>query len=156
MTDLQQDHTDVDQLGPVDYLVIEFPGSKMTGEGLPLLVDLVDRGIVRILDFVFVMKEADGAVHGVALTDLDGDGDLDLAVFEGASSGLLGDDDVAEAGAVLEPGCSAAVLVYENTWAAPLARALRRGGAQMVASGRIPVQALLASMDAVEDASPPS
>lgn len=155
MTDLQQDHTDVDQLGPVDYLVIEFPGNKMTGEGLPLLVDLVDRGIVRILDFVFVMKEADGVVHGVALTDLDGDGDLDLAVFEGASSGLLGDDDVAEAGAVLEPGCSAAVLVYENTWAAPLARALRRGGAQMVASGRIPVQALVASMDAL-DASPPS
>ena len=78
---------DLEQMGPIDYLVVEFPGSRMTGEGLPLLVDLVDRGIIRILDFVFVKKELDGSVRGVAIADLDRDGELDLAVFEGASSG---------------------------------------------------------------------
>jgi Family of unknown function (DUF6325) len=143
---------DIDDMGPVDYLVIEFPGNKMTGGGLPLLVDLVDRGIIRVLDLVFVTKDADGTVAGMAIADFDGDGELDLAVFEGASSGLLDDDDIADAGGVLEPGSSAAVLVYENTWAAPLARELRRGGAQLVASGRIPVQALLAAADALESA----
>jgi hypothetical protein len=152
MTDVQQGLDELDQMGPVDYLIVEFPGNKMTGEGLPLLVDLVERGIIRILDFVFVMKETDGSVHGLAIADLDGDGELDLAMFEGASSGLLGEDDIAEAGGVLEAGSSAAVLVYENTWAAPLAVALRRGGGQLVASGRIPVQALLAAVDAVEAA----
>ena len=84
------------------------------------------------------------------IADLDGDGQLDLAVFEGASSGLLGEDDLAEAGGVLEPGSSAGILVYENVWAAPFAAALRRGGGQLVASGRIPVQALLAAVDAAE------
>lgn len=141
---------DLEQMGPIDYLVVEFPGSRMTGEGLPLLVDLVDRGIIRILDFVFVKKELDGSVRGVAIADLDRDGELDLAVFEGASSGLLDEGDVADAGGVLEPGSSAGILVYENVWAAPFARALRRGGGQLVASGRIPVQALLAAIDAAE------
>jgi hypothetical protein len=122
----------------------------MTGEGLPLLVDLVDRGLIRILDLVFVKKEEDGAVTAVQIADLDGDGQLDLAVFEGASSGLIGEDDLAEAGGVLEPGSSAGILVYENVWAAPLAAALRRGGGQLVASGRIPVQDLVAAVDAAE------
>jgi Family of unknown function (DUF6325) len=141
---------DVDDLGPIDYLVVEFPGSKMTGEGLPLLVDLVDRGIIRILDFVFVKKELDGSVRGMAIADLDKDGQLDLAVFEGASSGLLGPEDLDEAGGVLEPGSSAGLLVYENRWAAPFASALRRGGGQVVASGRIPMQDVLAALDATE------
>ena len=141
---------DLDDLGPIDYLVVEFPGSKMTGEGLPLLVDLVDRGIIRILDFVFVKKELDGSVRGMAIADLDKDGTLDLAVFEGASSGLLGQEDLDEAGTVLEPGSSAGLLVYENRWAAPFAKALRRGGGQLVAHGRIPVQAVLAALDATE------
>ena len=144
------DRGELEEMGPVDYLVVEFPGSRMTGEGLPLLVDLVDRGIIRILDFVFVKKELDGSVTGLELTDIDGDGELDLAVFSGVSSGLLDDEDLAEAGGVLEPGSSAGVLVYENVWAAPFAAALRRGGGQLVASGRIPVQALLASLDAAE------
>ncbi|MFF0199732.1 DUF6325 family protein [Streptomyces sp. NPDC005017] len=143
---------DVEEMGPVDYLVVEFPGNRMTGEGLPLLVDLVDRGIIRVLDLLFVRKDEDGSVAVVELTDL-GD-EVDLSVFEGASSGLMGQDDLDEAGAVLEPGNSAALLVYENLWAAPLARALRRGGAQLVASGRIPVQALLASLEAVEETPP--
>ena len=141
---------DLAQMGPIDYLVVEFPGSRMTGEGLPLLVDLVDRGIIRILDLMFVKKELDGSMKGMAITDLDHDGTLDLAVFEGASSGLLDEDDIADAGGVLDPGSSAGILVYENVWAAPFATALRRGGAQLVASGRIPVQALLAAIDAAE------
>jgi Family of unknown function (DUF6325) len=120
---------DLEEIGPIDYLVVEFPGSRMTGEGLPLLVDLVDRGIIRVLDLVFVKKELDGSVKGMAIADLD------------------------EAGAVLEPGSSAGLLVYENRWAAPFAAALRRGGGQLVASGRIPVQAVLAALDATEPVS---
>ena len=143
---------DLDEMGPVDYIVVEFPGSKLTGQGFPLLVDLVDRGIIRILDLVFVTKESDGSVAAVEIADLDGDGELDLAVFEGASSGLLMREDVDAAGAVLEAGSTAALLVYENVWAAPLAVAMRHAGGQLVASGRIPVQAILAALDAAEAA----
>jgi uncharacterized membrane protein len=146
---------DDDELGPIDYLVVEFPGSRMTGKGLPMLVELVEKGIIRILDLVFVKKDHDGSVRGMEIADLDGDGELDLSVFKGATSGLLGDDDIADAGGVLEPGSSAGILIYENTWAAPLAAELRRGGGQMVAHGRIPVQALLAAVDAAEAESNP-
>jgi hypothetical protein len=141
---------ELDEIGPIDYIVIHFPGSRMTGEGLPLLVDLVDRGIIRILDFAFVTRGGDGTVAGVALSDLDGDGELDLTVFEGASSGLLDQSDLDEVGTLLEPGDSAGVLVYENRWAAPFAAAVRRGGGQLVAAGRIPVQAILAALDALD------
>jgi hypothetical protein len=137
-------------MGPVDYLIVEFPGNHMTGEALPLLVDLVDRGIVRIIDLMFMRKDLDGSVVAMELKDLDGDGDLDLTVFEGASSGLLGDEDIEEAGHALEPGNSAGIVVYENVWAAPFAAALRRAGAQVVDSGRIPVQELLATLEAAE------
>jgi len=143
---------DLDEMGPIDYIVVEFPGSKMTGEGFPLLVDLVDRGIIRILDLAFVTKDLDGTVRAIAISDFDGDGELDLAAFAGASSGLLGEDDIDEAGTVLEPGSSAGILVYENVWAGPFAAAVRRGGGQLVASGRIPVQALLAALEADETA----
>ncbi|MFE6332041.1 DUF6325 family protein [Streptomyces sp. NPDC057798] len=138
------------ELGPVDYLVLEFPGNRTTGEGWPLLLDLVERRIIRILDLSFVRKDEDGSVRALMLTDLDGDGELDLAVFEGASSGLLGDDDLQEAASVIEPGNSAGVIVYENVWAAPLAAALRRSGARMVANGRISVEDLLATLEATE------
>src|SRR5262245_27525675 len=141
---------DLDQMGPIDYLVIEFPGSRMTGEGLPLLVDLVERGIIRIIDLMFVQKREDGSVVGMELAHFDSDGQLDLAVFEGVSSGVLGPDDIAETGGILEPGSTAALMVYENVWAAPLAVAIRKGGGQLIASGRIPVQALLAALDAAE------
>ena len=147
------DSADLDEMGPIDYIVVEFPGSKMTGEGFPILLDLVDRGIIRVLDLVFVTKDLDGSVQAIAIADLDGDGELDLAVFEGASSGLLGEDDIDEAGTVLEPGSSAGILVYENVWAGPFASAVRRGGGQLVASGRIPVQALLAAAEAADTAS---
>ncbi|MEV6409843.1 MULTISPECIES: DUF6325 family protein [Streptomyces] len=139
-------------MGPIDYLVVEFPGNRMTGEGLPLLVDLVDRGLIRILDLTFIRKDADGSVSGLEIGDLTSDGALDLAVFEGASSGLLGQDDLEEAANALEPGNSAGVLIYENVWAAPFAAALRRGGAELVASGRIPAPAVLAALDATETA----
>jgi Family of unknown function (DUF6325) len=141
---------DLEEMGPIDYVVIEFPESRMTGEGLSHLVDLVDRGIIRILDFVFVTKKADGSVRGMEIADFDADGQLDLAVFEGASSGLIDEDDINEAGGVLSAGSSAGILVFENVWAAPFATAVRRAGGQLVASGRIPVQALLAAVDAAE------
>ncbi|MFF9621286.1 DUF6325 family protein [Streptomyces griseosporeus] len=140
----------LDETGPIDYLVVEFPGNRMTGEGLPLLVDLVDRGIIRILDLRFIRKDEDGSVTALEIADLTGDGLLDLAVFEGVNSGLLGQDDLEEAAAAVEPGNSAGLLIYENTWAGPFAAALRRGGAQLVASGRLNVQAVLASLDAIE------
>lgn len=143
----------LEEMGPIDYLVVEFPGNRMTGEGLPALVDLVDKGLIRILDLAFVRKDEDGSVVAFRTTDVDGDGTPELEVFAGASSGLLGDDDLAEAASVVEPGSSAGVLVYENVWAAPFATALRRSGAQLVASGRIPVQAVLSALDEAERAS---
>lgn len=139
-----------EELGPIDYLIVEFPGSKMTGEGLPMLVDLVDRGLIRILDLVFVTKEGDGTITMAEIADLDGDGALDLAVFQGARSGLLDESDVNDASDVLEAGSSAAILIYENRWAAPLAGALRRSGAELVARGGVPMDALAASLDAAE------
>jgi hypothetical protein len=110
----------------------------------------VDRGVIRILDLIFVTKDADGTVGAAELRDFDGDGELDLAMFDGASSGLMSDDDIADGGSVLEPGSSGAVLIYENRWAAPFTAALRAGGAQLVAAGFIPQDDLLASLDAVE------
>lgn len=137
--------TDI-EIGPIDYLIVEWPpGKEPTGEGLPILVDLVDRGLIRVLDLAFVRKEEDGSVVGLDLNDFSGDPTLTL--FEGASSGLLGEDDYRDAGAAIEPGCSAALLVYENTWAAPFAAAVRRSGAQLVANGRIPTNALMAALD---------
>ena len=141
---------DLDDLGPIDYLVMEFPGSKMTGEGLPILVDLVDRGIIRILDLEFVKKELDGTIRGVTIADFDRDGTLDVAVFEGSFSGLLDKDDLDEAGSLLQPGDSAGILIYENHWAAPFAAAMRRSGGQVLASGRIPLANILEALDSTE------
>jgi hypothetical protein len=141
---------DVEEMGPIDYVVIEFPGNKFTGEAFPALIELVDRGLIRILDMLFIRKELDGATAAVSIQDLGQDADFDVQVFEGASSGLLGDDDIAEAAEAIEPGSSAGLLVYENVWAAPFAVAVRRSGGQLVASGRIPIQAILASLDALE------
>ncbi len=139
---------DATPMGPVSYLIVEFPGNKMTGEGFPILVDLVDRGVIRILDLAFVTKDADGTVRAINLSDLDGDGDLDLAVFDGVSSGLLDESDLADAAPAIAPGSSAGILVFENRWATEFVEALRRGDAQLVAAGYIPQDALLASLDA--------
>ncbi|NCL75261.1 hypothetical protein AIIKEEIJ_02721 [Rhodococcus sp. YH1] len=142
--------SDIDEMGPVDYLVIEFPADRPPdGSALPLLRDLVERGIIRVLDLAFVRKDPDGSVAGIDIAEVGLEGEIDVTLFAEAASGLLDDTDFEEAGAALEPGCSAAVLVYENTWAAPFARALRRNGAQLVASGRIPVQSILSSLDAL-------
>jgi uncharacterized membrane protein len=137
------------EIGPIDYLLVEWPGKQPNGEVAPHLVDLVDRGLIRILDLVFVAKDEEGNVAALELADLGGEV-AELAVFEGASSGLLGDEDVAEAGGVLAPGTSAALLVFENSWAAPFVAAVRRSGGELVASGRIPAEDLLAALDAVE------
>ena len=149
---LQAARDELDEMGPIDYLVLEFPEDRATGEGLPLLVDLVERRLIRVLDLVFVRKDADGSVLVLTGADAPGGGALDLSLFEGASSGLLGTDDIQEAGGILEPGTAAGILVYENTWAGPFAAAIRRGGGRMVASGRIPVQALLGALDDTEPA----
>jgi uncharacterized protein DUF6325 len=137
------------EMGPIDYILVEWPGRQPNGEVAPHLVDLVDRGLIRILDLAFVAKDEDGTVAGLELADL-GDGAAELEVFEGASSGLLSDDDLTEAAGALEPGTAAALLVFENTWAAPFAAAVRRSGGQLVASGRIPVEDVLAALDAAE------
>ncbi|MGZ5323692.1 MAG: DUF6325 family protein [Solirubrobacterales bacterium] len=142
---------ELQEMGPIDYVVIEWPGRQPTGEAAPIIVDLVERGIIRVLDVAFMTKAEDGTVAGVELAEVAGEV-AELKVFEGASSGLLGDEDLSEAGEALDPGTSAAVLVYENTWAAPLATALRRSGGQLVAGGRIPVQAVLAALEAAEEA----
>jgi hypothetical protein len=142
----------LEELGPIDYVVLEWPGAfPDTSEVQPLLLDLVDRGIIRILDIGFVAKDENGEVTGLDVGDLKQVAAA-FAEFEGASSGLLGFDDLEEAAAALEPGTSAAVLVWENRWAGPVAAALRRSGGQLVASGRLPVQAILAALDAVEAA----
>jgi hypothetical protein len=140
---------EINEMGPIDYLIVEWPGRQPTGEALPHLIDLVDRGLIRILDLAFIAKAEDGSVAALEIADLGDEIDA-FAAFDGASSGLLGDDDVAEAGNALEPGTSAALLVFENRWAAPFAAAVRRSGGQLVASGRIPVQDVLAALDAVE------
>jgi hypothetical protein len=141
---------DANALGPISYLIVEFPGNKMTGEGLPILVDLVDQGVIRILDLMFVRRDSDGSMRAVELADIDADGQFDLAVFAGASSGILDDSDLADAAKVIEPGSSAGILIFENRWATSFTQALRRGGAELVAAGYIPQDALLASLDATD------
>ena len=143
------DREQFEEMGPVDYVVIEWPKQQPTGEAAPLILDLVDKGIIRILDVAFLAKDTDGTVATLELGSINGGGEA-FSEFEGASSGLLGEDDLDDAASVLEPGTSAAVIVWENRWLAPVAVALRRSGGQLVASGRIPIQAILASLDAVE------
>ena len=139
-------------VGPIDYLAVEFPQARLTGEGLGILVDLVDRGIIRILDLRFVKREQDGSFTAASVADFDGDGLLDLAVFEGAESGLLDDDDLRQAVELVEPGSAVGLVVYENTWAGPFVSAMRRAGADVIASGRIPADEVLAALDAIESA----
>lgn len=139
----------LDEMGPIDYLLIEWSEAEPTGEVAHIIVDLVDRGLVRIMDLVFMAKAEDETVRRVDIAEL-GEKVAELKVFEGASSGLVGDDDIAEAATALTPGSTGALLVFENSWAAPFATAVRRNGGQLVANGRIPVQAVLAALDALE------
>jgi hypothetical protein len=139
-------------LGPISYLIVEFPGNRMTGDGLAALVDLVDRGVIRTLDLRFVTCGDDGSVTAMELADLDADGAFDLAVFDGASSGMLDQSDLDDAASALEPGSSAGILIFENRWAIDFVAGLRRGGAELVAAGYIPLDAIAASLDATESA----
>ena len=141
--------TDVD-VGPIDYLVVEFPGAKLTGEALTELVDLTDRGIIRVLDLRVAVVGDGGEFVAAALTDLDGDGQLDLAVLSGIESGLLGDEDLAQGAALVGAGDAVAVLLYENTWAGRFVSALRRQNADVIASGRIPADEFIAALEAIE------
>ena len=144
---------DLEDMGPVDYVLIEFPDGQPKGQAAPLLIDLVERGVIRILDLMFLSKDADGNTTAMEITDIDGDGAPDFMVFEGASSGLLGEEDKDAAGNAMEPDTAALLIVFENRWAAPFAKALREAGGQLVAFGRIPVQALLASLEHAESKS---
>jgi hypothetical protein len=142
---------ELDEMGPIDYVILEWPTEPSGDEVVPLLLDLVQRGIIRILDIAFVSKDEDGALTAIEIGDL-GPAAEAFGAFEGASSGLVDEEDLQDAASALAPGASAAVLVWENRWAAPVAIALRRSGGQLIASGRIPVQALVASLDALETA----
>jgi hypothetical protein len=141
------------ELGPVDVVVIAYPaGAPMSGEAVPILLDLVDRGIVRVLDALFVRKEADGTFSGFDLADVDEETAGDLTVFAGATTGLLDDDDVATAAAEIEPGSAALMLVYENRWAAHFIAAVRRNGGELISNQRVGVQQLIDALDAAEAA----
>ena len=145
--------TNVDVLGPVDYLVVEFPAEKanFSGEMAAELGSLVDRQLVRVLDLVLLRKEADGSVETAELDDVEESDVGALRALEADLAMLLAEEDVEEIGKALAPGSIAAVLVYENSWAGPFASSIRRAGGQLIASGRIPTQALLAAIDADQE-----
>src|SRR5215213_10027465 len=138
---------DVDELGPVDWIVVEFPGSKFNGQIAPALLDLVERDLIRVLDLLVLKKDANGSLEAFELSDLDQGEIGELREYESELAMLITEEDVTSLAAAIEPGSSAAVLVWENTWAAPFASAVRRSGGQLVASGRIPIQALLAAVE---------
>jgi hypothetical protein len=139
-------------VGPIDYLAVEFPAARLEGKAMQAIVDLVEAGIIRVLDMRAAVVDADGVMSAVALTDLDGDGILDLAVFEGVESGLLGDDDLQESASLIAPGNGVGLIVYENTWAGPFVAALRDVGAEVISSGRIPATEVLDALDRLEAA----
>lgn len=133
-------------IGPIDYLIVEWPDQQPNGEALPHLIDLVDRGLVRIIDLAFITKAEDGTVAELNIDELG----AEFTIFEGASSNLIDSGDIGEAAEAIEPGTSAAVLIWENLWAAPLAGALRGNGAQVVARGAVPLDALIATVESAQ------
>ena len=140
----------LDELGPVDYLVVEFPAgtSNFTGEMAAELLALVDSGTIRVIDILILTKDEDGAVDAMELADV---GELgELQAIEAQLAELLAADDVEHLAAAMEPGSTAGVLIWENLWAAPFASAARRAGGQLIADGRIPIQAIIASIEADE------
>jgi hypothetical protein len=141
----------VDELGPVDWIVVEFPGSRFKGEIAPALDDLAARGIIKVLDLLLIRKDEDGSLEFFELSDLDESEIGTLRLYESALAMLLSEEDVEAVAAAVEPGSTAALLVWENSWAAPFASAVRHAGGQLAASGRIPVQALLAAIEADEN-----
>jgi hypothetical protein len=145
--------TDEEELGPVDVVVIGFPpGAPMTGESVPILLDLVDRGIIRVFDARFIKKEEDGTFSGFDIADLDEDTAGEITAFTGASSGLLGEEDIALAANEMPAGSAAVMIVYENRWAAQFAASVRRNGGELIAFERIRTSDLIEALDAVEAA----
>ena len=152
-TDTESAASAHEAMGPVDAVVIGFPaGAPMTGSAVPMLMDLVDKGIVRVLDVMFVTKEADGTFAGFNATDLTSESVGDFTLFEGASSGLISDDDVSRAADNIEPGTSAVLIIYENRWSVPFATEVRRNGGELIAHVRIPTEDFVAALDAAEAA----
>jgi hypothetical protein len=141
----------VDELGPVDWLVVEFAGGKLNGEVAPILKDYVDRDLIRILDLLFLKKDEDGSVEAFEASDLDDSEIGELRSYEKDLAMLLSEQDVTDLMETIEPGSSAAVLVWENLWAAPFGAAVRHAGGQLVATGRIPIQAIIAAMESDEE-----
>ncbi len=142
---------EIEAMGPIDYVLIEWPEDPPSGEAAPIVFELVERGVIRVLDLAIFVKDESGDVAAIDFGELP-EKAAALEDFRGASSGILGEDDLAEAAAAVTPGALAALIVYENSWAAPFASAVRRSGGQLVSSERIPVQAFLAALDAVEAA----
>jgi hypothetical protein len=144
--------TSLDELGPVDYLIVEFPAgaSNFTGEMAAELLALVEAGTIRVIDILILTKDEDGAVDATELSDIEELGALQAVEAELAE--LLAEEDVVRLGASMEPGSTAGVLIWENLWAAPFASAARRSGGQLIANGRIPIQAIIASIEADEPA----
>lgn len=137
------------ELGPIDYLVVEYPEGKMTGEALPHLLDLVAKGTIRMIDVALLTKTTgDGTFEIIRPADLVAAGSPEFAILEGVATGLLTDDDLSQVSDIMADDSSAVVFVYENAWAAPMATALRRAGGQLISSGRIPVQAILEALQA--------
>jgi hypothetical protein len=150
-TDTDAGTVDIDELGPVDYIVVEFPGSEFKGEIAPELASLEERGLIRVLDLIILRKDGDGELEIFELADL-GEGEIGtLRAYEGALAMLLSEDDLVNVAGAMEPGSTAGVLVWENAWAAPFASAVRRAGGQLIASGRIPIQGILAALEADDD-----
>ena len=147
-TEMMMTEVSLDELGPVDYVVVEFPAgaSSFTGEMAAELRALVDAGTIRVIDVLILTKGADGSVEAIELSDVDELGDLQA--IEAELVELLAADDVDHLAAAMEPGSTAGVIVYENVWAAPFASAARRSGGQLIANGRIPIQAIIASIEA--------
>ncbi|HEY7859779.1 MAG TPA: DUF6325 family protein [Candidatus Nanopelagicales bacterium] len=144
--------TTLDELGPVDYVVVEFPAgtSNFTGEMADELLGLVDAGTIRVIDVLILTKDEDGSVEATELSDIAELGPLQA--IEAQLAELLAEDDVINLAAAMDPGSTAGVLIWENLWAAPFAAAARRAGGQLIADGRIPIQAIIASIEADEDA----
>ena len=145
------DQDDIQEMGPIDWLLIEF-GEPLTGLAAPPLLDLVDRGLIRILDIMFVRKLSDGSVQAVEISDFPGDEAVHVEVFDGLATGILGEEDLAAAGEALEVDSRAIMLVFENSWAAPFAVAVREAGGVLVDQGRIPTQSIVAALDELDAA----
>ena len=138
----------IDELGPVDWIVVEFPESKFHGQIAPILKDLVDRDLIRVLDLIFLSKDLEGGFEVFEASDMDDSEIGELRSYETALAMLLSEQDVIDLVETIEPGSSAAVLVWENLWAAPFGSAVRHAGGQLAASGRIPIQAVIAAIEA--------